>query len=59
MPHIYTIVLKPSRLRARRFDGFPFEPGQFAWLTVDKSPFTITRHPFSISSSAGAFKSIE
>ena len=50
--NIHTIVLKPSRLRARRFDGFPFEPGQFAWFTVDKSSFAITRHPFSISSSA-------
>ena len=49
---IRTIVLKPSRLRARRFDGFHFEPGQFAWITVGKSPFAITRHPFSISSSA-------
>jgi predicted ferric reductase len=50
--NICTIVLKPSRLRTRRFDGFTFEPGQFAWISVDKSPFAITRHPFSISSSA-------
>ncbi len=50
--NICTVVLKPSRLRARRFDGFPFEPGQFAWITIDGSPFAITRHPFSISSSA-------
>ena len=50
--NIRTIVLKPSRLHARRFDGFHFEPGQFAWITVGKSPFAITRHPFSISSSA-------
>jgi predicted ferric reductase len=50
--NICTLVLKPSRLHARRFDGFPFEPGQFAWISVDKSPFAITRHPFSISSSA-------
>lgn len=50
--NICTIVLKPSRLHARKFDGFHFEPGQFAWITVGKSPFAITRHPFSISSSA-------
>jgi predicted ferric reductase len=50
--NICTIVLKPSRLHARKFDRFHFEPGQFAWITVDKSPFAITRHPFSISSSA-------
>ena len=50
--NICTIVLKPSRLHARKFDGFSFEPGQFAWITINKSPFAITRHPFSISSSA-------
>jgi predicted ferric reductase len=50
--NICTIVLKPSRLHARKFARFHFEPGQFAWITVDKSPFAITRHPFSISSSA-------
>ncbi|MDQ3285166.1 MAG: ferric reductase-like transmembrane domain-containing protein [Actinomycetota bacterium] len=50
--NICTIVLKPTRLHARKFDGFHFEPGQFAWITVNKSPFAITRHPFSISSSA-------
>ena len=49
---IRTIILKPSKLHARRFDGFRFEPGQFAWITVGRSPFAITRHPFSISSSA-------
>ena len=32
--------------------GFRFTPGQFAWLTVYGSPFKITGHPFSFSSSA-------
>jgi predicted ferric reductase len=32
--------------------GFRFKPGQFAWLTVYGSPFKITSHPFSFSSSA-------
>nr|WP_218681733.1 ferric reductase-like transmembrane domain-containing protein [Rhodococcus qingshengii] len=32
--------------------GFQFEPGQFGWLTVDRSPFSVTSHPFSFSSSA-------
>lgn len=27
-----------------------FEPGQFVWLTLDRPPFSITEHPFSISS---------
>ncbi|NMM85623.1 hypothetical protein B2J88_14795 [Rhodococcus sp. SRB_17] len=32
--------------------GFRFEPGQFGWLTVDRSPFSVTAHPFSFSSSS-------
>ncbi len=33
-------------------DGLRFEPGQFAWITVARSPFSITSHPFSFCSSA-------
>jgi predicted ferric reductase len=32
--------------------GFRFDPGQFAWFTFGGSPFSLTRHPFSFSSSA-------
>ena len=32
--------------------GMPFKPGQFAWLTLGPSAFTIDQHPFSFSSSA-------
>jgi predicted ferric reductase len=32
--------------------GMQFRPGQFGWLTVYGSPFKITSHPFSFSSSA-------
>jgi predicted ferric reductase len=32
--------------------GFRFSPGQFGWLTLWGSPFKITGHPFSFSSSA-------
>jgi predicted ferric reductase len=32
--------------------GFRFEPGQIAWLTINRSPFLIQEHPFSIASSA-------
>lgn len=32
--------------------GLSFKPGQFAWLTIQKSPFAIRQHPFSFSSSA-------
>jgi predicted ferric reductase len=31
---------------------FRFEPGQFAWFAFDRSPFSLTKHPFSLSSSA-------
>src|SRR5262249_55717526 len=43
----WTLVMQP--------DGHPglrFSPGQFAWLTVWGSPFKITGHPFTFSSSA-------
>jgi predicted ferric reductase len=32
--------------------GADFSPGQFAWITVDRSPFADVEHPFSYSSSA-------
>jgi predicted ferric reductase len=42
-----TLVMRPDG-----HPGFRFTPGQFAWLTVWGSPFKITAHPFSFSSSA-------
>lgn len=42
-----TLVMHPDG-----HPGFGFRPGQFAWLTVWGSPFKITGHPFSFSSSA-------
>jgi predicted ferric reductase len=32
--------------------GFRFEPGQFGWFAIGRSPFSLTQHPFSFSSSA-------
>ncbi len=32
-------------------DGPPFAAGQFVWLNLGHSPFSLTEHPFSISSS--------
>lgn len=29
-----------------------FDPGQFGWIAVGRSPFSITQHPFSFSSAA-------
>jgi predicted ferric reductase len=31
---------------------FRFDPGQFAWFALGRSPFSLTQHPFSFSSSA-------
>ena len=42
-----TLVIEPVGHR-----GFRFDPGQFAWIAVNKSPFSITQHPFSFSSMA-------
>jgi predicted ferric reductase len=44
-----TLVMHPDG-----HTGFRFKPGQFGWLTVWGSPFKITGHPFSFSSSAAA-----
>jgi len=44
-----TLVLEPNG-----HDGFRFEPGQFAWITINDTPFTLQQHPFSFSSSADA-----
>jgi predicted ferric reductase len=33
-------------------EGFRFAPGQFAWIKLAHSPFTLEEHPFSFSSSA-------
>jgi predicted ferric reductase len=42
-----TLILEPVD-----HGGFPFQPGQFAWIKVSGSPFTVEEHPFSFSSSA-------
>ncbi|SIT35702.1 Oxidoreductase FAD/NAD(P)-binding domain protein [Paraburkholderia ribeironis] len=44
-----TLVMRPEG-----HAGFRFKPGQFGWLTLWASPFRITGHPFSFSSSAEA-----
>ena len=42
-----TLALKPPARAA-----FRFEPGQFGWFAIGRSPFSLTQHPFSFSSSA-------
>jgi predicted ferric reductase len=46
-------------LRPVGHDGLRFEPGQFAWITVGRSPFSVTSHPFSFCSSAELNGSVE
>jgi predicted ferric reductase len=39
-------------LRPEGHDGLRFQPGQFVWLSLEKSPFRAREHPFSIASAA-------
>jgi predicted ferric reductase len=41
-----TVVLEPVG-----HSGMAFRGGQYAWLTLGKTPFTLQQHPFSFSSS--------
>lgn len=45
-----------TKLRLKPPPGFDFrfQPGQFAWFAIGRSPFSLTSHPFSFSSSAEA-----
>jgi predicted ferric reductase len=43
----YSLSIAPSGFRKMKF-----EPGQFAWMTVCSTPFTLQQHPFSFASSA-------
>jgi predicted ferric reductase len=42
----WTLTVEPEGHK-----GFSFQPGQFAWITLRGSPFTMQEHPFSIASS--------
>jgi predicted ferric reductase len=45
--NVYSLTLKPDGHK-----GLEFKPGQFVWLTIWSSPFSMKEHPFSFSSSA-------
>ena len=47
------------RLRPVGHAGLRFAPGQFAWITVGRSPYSVTSHPFSFCSSAEVDGSVE
>lgn len=50
----YTLALEPDGHTAHHFLA-----GQFAWIAVDKSPFTLRDNPFSFSSSAAQTDRVE
>lgn len=50
----WTLQMQPVKKKT-----FQFHPGQFAWLTVWKTPFSDSEHPFSIASSAEQPEKIE
>jgi predicted ferric reductase len=43
----WTLALEPDG-----HEGFSFDPGQFAWIKLAGSAFTLEEHPFSFASSA-------
>ena len=43
----WTLTLSPDGHK-----GLRFSPGQFAWLSVHRTPFALAEHPFSIASSS-------
>jgi predicted ferric reductase len=45
----WTLTVEPEG-----HQGFSFQPGQFAWVTLRASPFAMREHPFSIASSPAA-----
>ncbi|GAA2222365.1 ferredoxin reductase family protein [Herbiconiux moechotypicola] len=49
---VTTITIRMRDPHAPGMTPFHFDPGQFAWLQARRSPFAISYHPFSISSSA-------
>jgi predicted ferric reductase len=46
-PKVWTLELE-----ADGHEGLRFVPGQFVWLTLGDTPFTLQQHPFTIASSA-------
>jgi predicted ferric reductase len=51
---MWRVVVEPKRGTA-----FDFSSGQFAWANFGHSPFSLTEHPFSISSAPAARPQIE
>lgn len=58
-PGGHTVTLELVYAHSYGPQGFCFRPGQFAWIRVGRSPFAMTYHPFSISSSAERHEEIQ
>ncbi|WP_242072233.1 hypothetical protein [Nostoc sp. FACHB-110] len=52
--NVWNLVLRP-----RGHGGIHFQPGQFAWITLEISPFRMREHPFYFASSAEKCDRIE
>lgn len=50
----WTVAVEPDG-----HQGFIFQPGQFAWLTLRSGPFAMKEHPFSIASAPGPQRRVE
>jgi len=50
----WSLVLEPEG-----HDGIAFRPGQFAWVCLSRTPYSVEEHPFSFSSSAQAGPRLE
>ncbi len=46
---VWTLEAKPAG-----HQGFSFKAGQFAWITLGSTPFSLQQHPFTIASSSEA-----
>ena len=51
---VWTLALRPLG-----HEGFTFQPGQFAWLTLNITPLSMREHPFSMSSSGARADRLE
>ncbi len=57
--HSHTVTLEVVNPKSYGPNGFRFEAGQYAWIHTGQSPFALTYHPFSISSSAESANRVE
>ena len=57
--HSHTVTLEVVNPKSYGPNGFRFEAGQYAWIHTGQSPFALTYHPFSISSSAESANQVE